>query len=358
VTFVRESLVGIPQRRLGTPTKGKARALGLEHSPVGLWKLDEDLSDDSGNFFDLSVDTGTELYTEMLPRLRGLFATGTGAFTVGSYQAALGMTGDMTLQFIFSSSVLITSSIQMILHHSNNSEAEGDNLLYSMRLLTSNEMQYFAEQGAGTDIQYSNGIALAPGAPTLVQLVRSSNEVSFYLNGQLKGATSSGLSAPTGGTTGFFYLGNNSGTAWFGTLASVKLVNSALSAADLVAEYDRSLGPVYGFRGGTDVTPAQLTSDVNDYNPAGFETASVVRLSSDATRTITGFYANGQDPIVNEKYLVNVGNNDIVLAQQSASSGLDNRIISHTNSNFTLGAGESIGIFYDENETRWWTFAS
>jgi len=40
-----------------------------------------------------------------------------------------------------------------------------------------------------------------------------------------------------------------------------------------------------------DISPAQITSNQNDYNPTGLATAGVLRLSSDAARNVTGIAA-------------------------------------------------------------------
>src|SRR4249919_1187083 len=37
-----------------------------------------------------------------------------------------------------------------------------------------------------------------------------------------------------------------------------------------------------------DISPSQITSNQNDYNPASLSTASTLRLNSDASRDITG----------------------------------------------------------------------
>jgi hypothetical protein len=106
-----------------------------------------------------------------------------------------------------------------------------------------------------------------------------------------------------------------------------------------------SAGPI-AFQG--DITPAQITADQNNYNPTGLATAYVLRLSSDATRTITGL-AGGADG--RELILVNVGSQNIVLADEHASSTAANRFALDTS--LTLGADTAARLLYDSTSTRW-----
>lgn len=96
-----------------------------------------------------------------------------------------------------------------------------------------------------------------------------------------------------------------------------------------------------------EVTLAQITANQNDYE---LGIGSMFRLSSDASRTITGFHGgvSGEGMII-----VNVGSNNIVLANQSASSGAINRIITGTGANITLSADDVALLFYDSVTERW-----
>jgi len=95
-------------------------------------------------------------------------------------------------------------------------------------------------------------------------------------------------------------------------------------------------------------TPIQITANQNDY--AQPETPGRWRLSSDASRDITGIaYSNDGEPI----YIVNVGSNDIVLKHQDAASRAENRIISTSGADITLGSNEIASGWYDEVSLRW-----
>lgn len=96
------------------------------------------------------------------------------------------------------------------------------------------------------------------------------------------------------------------------------------------------------------VTPPQVTANQNNYPmPA----AEVVRFTTDAARTITGFA--GARP--GFTILVNVGSQNLVLANASVSSSAENQIVCHTGGNITLNAAESVIVFYDFGSSRWRT---
>ena len=101
--------------------------------------------------------------------------------------------------------------------------------------------------------------------------------------------------------------------------------------------------------GGT-LTPAQITADQNDYEPTGFLTNTVIRLSSDASRNITGL---GRDGSSHLKWLVNVGAQDIVLVHNSGSSAANKRLQLPGGANVTVTPGHSVMIYYDGVQDMW-----
>lgn len=98
------------------------------------------------------------------------------------------------------------------------------------------------------------------------------------------------------------------------------------------------------------VTPTQLTASVNNYSPSGLSRANVLRLDSDASRDITGIdSADAEEGQL--LVLVNVGANDIVLRNASASSSAANRFA--LGADLTLGADEGVTLLYDSISSRW-----
>lgn len=96
-----------------------------------------------------------------------------------------------------------------------------------------------------------------------------------------------------------------------------------------------------------DITPDQITADQNNYNPQG---NAVIRLSSDASRSITGFDGGDRGRVL---LVVNAGSNDIVLKDENASSSASNRITTPGGGDVTLAAEWSAMLFYDITSSRW-----
>jgi hypothetical protein len=97
-----------------------------------------------------------------------------------------------------------------------------------------------------------------------------------------------------------------------------------------------------------DISPSQITAQVDDYNPTGLSGASTLRLTSDASRSITGL-AGGADGRV--LLVHNVGAQDIVLEDEHGSSTAANRFA--LNADVTLGADQGTIIQYDSTSSRW-----
>lgn len=95
----------------------------------------------------------------------------------------------------------------------------------------------------------------------------------------------------------------------------------------------------------TVITPSQLVADADDYDVTDIATASIVRLSTDASRDITGMVPGIR------RTIINVGLNDLVIKNSDASSSAANRFL--MNSDLTLGANMSATFFYDLVDTKW-----
>ena len=104
--------------------------------------------------------------------------------------------------------------------------------------------------------------------------------------------------------------------------------------------------------GAGESSPTEITGDQNDFSTVGSDSnnVGVLRLTSDASRTITGF-AGGE--LGRFLLVFNVGSNNIVLANQSASSTAANRIITGTSANLTVGADDVVALYYDNTTARW-----
>lgn len=98
----------------------------------------------------------------------------------------------------------------------------------------------------------------------------------------------------------------------------------------------------------TPQTPSQITSNQNDYAPTS---ASILRLSTDASRDVTGLSISQVSGSRTEFW--NVGAQSIVLKHESASSTAANRFTNSTGADITLAAGEEASLKYDGTTSRW-----
>lgn len=96
------------------------------------------------------------------------------------------------------------------------------------------------------------------------------------------------------------------------------------------------------------ISPAQITSNQNNYNPAGLSGAFTVRLDANAARNITGL-AGGEPGRVIE--LRNVSAFPITLVNESGSSSAANRFA--LGANAPLQPNRSALLIYDGTLNRW-----
>lgn len=101
----------------------------------------------------------------------------------------------------------------------------------------------------------------------------------------------------------------------------------------------------------SDLTPPQITANEDNYAPAGITGASVLRLSSDASRNITGMGVVSSDCLT--YHIFNVGAFNIVLKNEDVSSGATGRFLLHDSVDITLKPNSGITIMYDATSQRW-----
>lgn len=95
------------------------------------------------------------------------------------------------------------------------------------------------------------------------------------------------------------------------------------------------------------LTPAQIVANQNDYNPGR---AKYYRLSTDASRTITGLVAGADGE---PRHIVNVGSQNIVLAHESGLSSAVNRFLTIDGASATILPTRMVGLLYDSTTARW-----
>jgi hypothetical protein len=103
------------------------------------------------------------------------------------------------------------------------------------------------------------------------------------------------------------------------------------------------------------LTPSQILANQNDYRPRFLETAIVLRLATDASRTLTGLHRSLASGLDANRWLliVNVGGFDLVLAHSSASSQARNRFACPGSVDFTLNTSDSVWLWYDLASANW-----
>jgi hypothetical protein len=99
----------------------------------------------------------------------------------------------------------------------------------------------------------------------------------------------------------------------------------------------------------TTISPAQLTANTDDWNPTGLSTASVIRVSTDASRNLTGIVAPATTWAL---VLENVGGFDLVLKHDVTSTAA-NRFYCPNDTDVTLQKDSSVFLAYDLTSSRW-----
>lgn len=161
------------------------------------------------------------------------------------------------------------------------------------------------------------------------------------------GALISGVESSAGGT---LFVGTAAYSVVFGTANAKSLhlatnnnvrltidsAGEATFAASVTGAYYRNLIS----------SPAQITSNQNDYNPGAF---GWLRLSTDASRDITGFTGGAEG---RELRITNIGAFNIVLKEQVTSTAA-NQIITGTAADVTIATLKSALLKYDSVSSRW-----
>lgn len=217
------------------------------HSPVALYHFDNDSLDYSGNGFDLS--SGTSTYVRLEPSGSRMALANGASPARPSTDATLSITGDVTLQVIVKMVAFPATTNTAFISFTASGESLATNTLYQLGFNGSNQLRWLHEFGAGaTDQQFlSTGTTEDPPGLfryTYYAAVRSSNVVTFYLDGLPYGSSSGTLTAASGGTSAVLTINPALGSTFF--CLGAKVVNSALSAANIKAEYNRTMGAAFG----------------------------------------------------------------------------------------------------------------
>lgn len=96
------------------------------------------------------------------------------------------------------------------------------------------------------------------------------------------------------------------------------------------------------------ISPAQITADQDNYNPTGLSGAVRLRLSSDASRSITGLQGGSTGRRIT---IANVGSNNITLVDEGGTSTALNRFA--LLADLVLTPDSMCELSYDSTNQRW-----
>jgi hypothetical protein len=227
-----------------------AKLHDLTHSPLALFQFDGDLTDSSGNGLDLSVRVGTPYYTKILG-LPSLYLNGQTELNRGIRDASLAITGAITIEFLLTLSLRnITPTAGLIASFQGlgSAETEATNVLWGAFFGTGT-LRMFFESGAGVNREIIGPYIPAQTVHCAITRANNGTSISFYINGELIGSGESATPA-TGGTdsTTILRIGDGGSSVNFmtGYLTSLKIIGFELSADQVRAEYEHTLGSLYG----------------------------------------------------------------------------------------------------------------
>lgn len=98
------------------------------------------------------------------------------------------------------------------------------------------------------------------------------------------------------------------------------------------------------------ITPAALTANANDYNPPGFSTCNIVKQDATANRQVTGFEAQ---PHGFTFTFLNSSGSSLTIPNLSASSTVNNRVVTPNAANLVIRQGSSAQLWYDGVSLVW-----
>jgi hypothetical protein len=154
----------------------------------------------------------------------------------------LQITGDQTISaWIYKDT---SGTAQNIVDHGASGETQATNHLYEVTINASNYIEYFWENGTGSNTTVTSSVPLntTSGAWDFITVTRdtTNNQVVFYENGQQLGTTQTYTNDPDGGTSGVLYIGRAPDiSVWFnGRIDDVRIDNYALTAQQIKMLYN------------------------------------------------------------------------------------------------------------------------
>ena len=175
------------------------------------------------------------------------------------------------------------------------------------------------ENSSGTDILYVRDDGK-------VSIGNSSPQQTFHVTGTMR------LTGSDGTATGIMGRDGDGDISEVALSADLAITSGTLGLVDT-----------------TVITPSQITSNQNNFNPTGLSTAGTMLIFADnGFRQITGITA----PSTAKKLtVVNIGSYSILFPRESTSSSAANRI--RMSRDFVLLPGKTVTFVYDTAATKW-----
>lgn len=212
------------------------------------------------------------------------------------------------------------------------------------------------EQSASFDDVDKLGVNTIAAAPNLLS-VRSNAALFASINAADGGTGDMRVQVSkddTAHTASVVFSNNYSGRAEFGLVGSdafklkVSADGSSFTEAFVIDQGTGNLTLPRGLTLSGVIAPAQITANQNDYAPAGFAGASVVQLSADAARTVSGLAGGAEGRVV---CLLNVGSQTLTLLDDNAASSAASRFA--LGGNLVLAGKQAALLRYDGTAARW-----
>ena len=212
---------------------------------VGLWQFDGDLTDSSGNGYDLSVFTGQEEYSEVWPGVQALYLRRLRTILYHNVTGtSLKILGDMTIEMIVNINADWPFGYSEFVSFGAAGESSDTNYAYLV-YLTGESTHWFQEYGSGSDVDADLAVAF-PGQICHLAFTRRSSVVRCYCNGILR-STTSALTDPTDCSNSVFWVGGPG--SYYPpdcVLTSLKILDTGLLDNEIQDEYNYTLGDTFG----------------------------------------------------------------------------------------------------------------
>lgn len=133
-----------------------------------------------------------------------------------------------------------------------------------------------------------------------------------------------------------------------GTVSSSTQINTGSFTGSFTGTFTGATAGAFVL--GSVLSPAAVSSNTHDYNPAGLSTANFLRISATTNVSLTGIQA--PSPAVNQVlFVVNVGTGNINMLNNNAGSSTANRF--NMNNDRLLNNGEGVILIYDTTSLGW-----